>query len=157
MANIKRWEGRSDLMSLRDAMNQLFEESMVWPRSFFNGMGGLGDGLAVDVYETKENVVLKASIPGAKPEDIDISVMGDVLTIKGEFKSETETEEANVVRRERRTGSFSRSLTLPASVDADNATAEFENGVLKLTLPKRPEARAKTIEIKAGTIEGSTK
>jgi len=157
MANIKRWEGRSDLMSLRDAMNQLFEESMVWPRSFLNGMGGLCDGLAVDVYETKENVVLKASIPGAKPEDIDISVMGDVLTIKGEFKSETETEEANVIRRERRTGSFTRSLTLPTSVDADNATAEFENGVLKLTLPKRPEARAKTIEIKAGSTEGTTK
>ena len=156
MANMVRREPRNDLMSLRDAMNQLFEESRVWPRSFLNGMG-MGDGLAVDVYETKENVVLKASIPGAKPEDIDISVMGDVLTIKGEFKTEEETEEANFVRRERRTGSFTRSLTLPASVDADNATAEFENGVLKLTLPKRPEARARTIEIKAGATEGTKK
>ena len=156
MANMVRREPRNDLMTLRDAMNQLFEESRVWPRSFLNGMG-MGDGLAVDVYETKENVVLKASIPGAKPEDIDISVMGDVLTIKGEFKTEEETEEANFVRRERRTGSFTRSLTLPASVDADNATAEFENGVLKLTLPKRPEARARTIEIKAGATEGTKK
>lgn len=156
MANIVRRQPRSDLMSLRDAMNQLFEESLVWPRNFFDGMG-FGDGLAVDVYETKDNVVLKASIPGAKPEDIDISVMGDVLTLKGQFQSEEETEETNFVRKERRSGSFTRSLTLPASVDADNATAEFQNGVLKLTLPKRPEARAKTIEIKSKTVEGTTK
>jgi len=156
MANIRRWEPRQDLMSLRDAMDRLFEESLVWPRSFF---GLSAEVPAVDVYETKENLIVKASIPGTKPEDIDVSVVGDILTIKGEFKKEEDVTEENYVRRERRYGSFTRSLTLPASVDADNASADFENGVLKLTLPKRPEARAKTIQIKGGSkqITGSAK
>jgi len=103
----------------------------------------------VDIYETKDDVVVKASLPGVKPEDIEVSVVGDTLTIKGEVKEEKDIKEENYIRKERRYGSFCRSFTLPVSVDADKATAEFENGVLTLTLPKAEEVKPKTIAIKA--------
>jgi HSP20 family protein len=146
MANIVRWEPFTDLVSLRDAMDRLFEESVIRPR---NWLAPAFEGLAVDVYETEEDVVVKATVPGVKPEDIDISVTGDTLTIKGEFKEEEKVEKENYIRRERRQGSFSRSLTLPTSVDVEKANAEFEHGVLKLTLPKAEEVKPKTIEVKA--------
>ena len=145
MANIIRWEPFNELVSLRDAMDRLFQESIVRPRGLIESVA---DGLAVDVYENKDDVVVKASVPGVQPEDIDLSVTGDVLTIKGEFKQEENVEKENYVRRERRYGSFSRSLQLPTAVNVDKATAEFENGVLKLTLPKSEEVKPKTIEIK---------
>jgi HSP20 family protein len=146
MANIIRWEPFNELVSLRDAMDRLFEESIVRPRSTLNT---LADGPAVDMYETKDDVVVKASVPGVKAEDIDVSVVGDILTIKGEFKQEDNVDKENYHRRERRFGSFARTLTLPATVDVDKASAEFEQGVLKLTLPKAEEVKPKTIEIKA--------
>lgn len=88
-------------------------------------------------------------MPGVKPEDIDITITGDTLTIKGEVKAEEKVEKANYIRRERRYGAFSRSLTLPTSVVAEKAKAEFENGVLTLTLPKAEEVKPKTIKVKA--------
>jgi len=89
-----------------------------------------------------------ASIPGVKPEDIDISVTGDVLTIKGETVEEKEEKEGNYHLRERRYGAFQRAVSLPTLVRADKASAEFENGVLKLTLPKVEEVKPKSIKIK---------
>lgn len=145
MANIIRWEPFSELVSLRDAMDRLFEESIIRPRGLIESVT---DGLAVDMYENKDEVIVKASVPGVKPEDIDVSVTGDVLTIKGEFKQEENVETENVIRRERRFGSFSRSLALPTAVNVDKAVAEFENGVLKLKLPKSEEVKPKSIEIK---------
>jgi HSP20 family protein len=110
----------------------------------------LGDGkLAVDMYETDEEVVVKTAAPGVKPEDIDVNITGDVLIIKGETKTEEKVEEASYIRQERRYGAFSRSLALPSTVVADKATAEFENGVLTLTLPKAEEVKPKTIKVKA--------
>ena len=103
--------------------------------------------LPVDIVETKDNVIVKVSAPGVKPEDMDISVIGDALTLKGELKSEERFEEGNYVRKERRYGSFQRTLTLPTSVVADRANAEFENGVLTLTLPKADEAKPKSIKV----------
>jgi len=146
MANIVRWEPFGDLMTLRDAMDRLFEDSVIRPR---NWVAPMLEGLAVDMYETKDDVVVKATVPGVKAEDIDISITGDTLTIKGEFKEEEKVEKENYIRRERRQGSFSRSLNLPTSVNADKANAEFDNGVLKLTLPKSEEVKPKTIEVKA--------
>jgi HSP20 family protein len=127
-------------------MDRLFEESIVWPRSL---LAPAAQTFAVDIYETKDDVVVKASLPGVKPEDIEVSVVGDTLTIKGEVKEEKDIKEENYIRKERRYGSFCRSFTLPVSVDADKATAEFENGVLTLTLPKAEEVKPKTIAIKA--------
>ena len=146
--NLVRWEPWSDLMSLREAMDRLFEESFVRPRAGW--LAPLGDGtLTVDMYETDEEVVVKTAVPGVKSEDIDVSITGDVLTIKGETKAEEKVEKANYIRQECRYGAFSRSLTLPSTVVADKAAAEFENGVLTLTLPKAEEVKPKTIKIKA--------
>jgi len=110
----------------------------------FDG-GGLS--LPTDMIEAKDNVIVKMSAPGVKPEDIDISVVGDTLTIKGETKSEGQFEEGSYIRKERRYGAFQRTLSLPASVASDKAKAEFENGVLTLTLPKAEEAKPKSIKV----------
>jgi len=140
---IRRWEPFTELASLREAMDRLFEET--WPRPFEALRPG---GLAVDMYETDKDIVVKANVPGVRPEDIDISVVGETLTIRGERKAEERVEQANYFYQERRFGAFSRSLTLPAPVQTDKADARFENGVLTLTLPKAEEAKAKKIEIK---------
>jgi len=147
MSSLIRWEPFSDLISLRDAMDRLFEDSFVRPGSRLVPTQGLGS-LAVDMIETEDDVVLKASIPGVKPEDIDISVTGDTLTIKGETKLEEETREKNFIRQERRYGSFSRSVGLPAGLDPDKAEAVFENGVLTLHIPKKEEVKPKSIRVK---------
>lgn len=144
--SLMRWQPFEELMSLREAMDRLFEESIVWPRSW---LAPAAQSFATDIYETKDDVVVKASLPGVKPEDIDVSVVGDTLTIKGEVKEEKEVKEQNYIRKERRFGSFCRSFTLPVSVNPDKATAEFENGVLTLTLPKAEEVKPKSIAIKA--------
>jgi HSP20 family protein len=146
--NLVRWEPWSDLMSLREAMDRLFEESVVHPRAGW--LAPLGaESLAVDMYETDDDVVVKTATPGVNPEDIDVSITGDVLTIKGETKAEEKVEKANYIRQERRYGAFSRSLSLPSTVVADKAKAEFEGGVLTLTLPKAEEVKPKTIQVKA--------
>lgn len=146
--SIIRREPFRELISLRDAMDRLFEESFVRP---WGWIAPITESLAVDMYETKDEIVVKTAVPGVKPENIDVSVVGDTLTIKGEFKEEKEegVEKGNYIRRERRYGSFSRSLSLPTAVNVEKASAEFEHGVLKLTLPKAEEVKPKTIEIKA--------
>jgi len=147
MADLVRWEPFEELISLRDAMNRLFEESFVrpwgsWLTPFTR------ETLALDMYETDDEIVVKASLPGVKPEDVDVTISGNVLTIKGETKAEEKVEKANYIRQERRYGAFSRSVTLPTDVDVDKATAEFENGVLTLTLPKAEAVKPKVIKVK---------
>jgi HSP20 family protein len=148
MTKLVRWEPFHDLVSLREAMSRLFEESFVRPQAGWPAPVGAGTP-AVDMYETDETIVVKAAIPDVKPEDLDISVTGDTLTIKGETKAEEEVKKEHYIRRERRYGSFCRSLTIPVLVVADKAKAEFENGVLTLTLPKAEEAKPKVIKVKA--------
>lgn len=147
MADLIRWEPFRDLMSLREAMNRLFEESFVRPTSLFAPFAE--STLAVDMYETPDEVVVKASVPGVKPEDIDISITGDILTIKGEAKQEEKVEKKDYIYQERRYGSFARTLSLPTSVNADKAEATFEHGVLTLRLPKVEEVKPKTIKVRA--------
>jgi HSP20 family protein len=148
MAHLVRWEPFRDLISLREAMDRLFEESFIRPRAGW--LAPLGaEGLAVDMYETDQDVVIKSSVPGVKADDIDITITGDTLTIKGETKTEEKVEKANYIRQERRYGAFSRSVTLPTSIVAEKAKAEFENGVLTLTLPKAEEVKPKAIKVKA--------
>lgn len=143
--SITRWEPWSELMTLRDAMDRLFQESFVQPGRL---LGGLGAGsVPIDMYQQDNALIIKAPLPGVKPEDIDISVVGDTLTIKGETKEEKEVKEENVIRRERRFGSFSRSVSLPTAVDTSKASATFENGVLTLTLPVAEEAKPKAIKV----------
>lgn len=155
MADLIRWEPFRDMMTLRQAMDRLFEDSFVRPAGFGNVSV---PEVALDVKETEADVVVKAELPGVKPEDVDVSVSEGVLTIKGENKEEKEEKETNYYRRERRYGSFSRSISLPAAVNADRADAVFENGVLSLTLPKAEEARPKQIKVKTTKmIEGEKK
>lgn len=147
MASLIRWQPASDMVSLRDAMDRLFEDSFVSRRGF--PALWAGDTLALDVYETDDELVIKTSLPGVKPEEVDITVTGDVLTIRGETKSEEKVENANYLRQERRYGTFQRSVQLPGHLQSDKAKATFENGVLTLTIPKAEEARPKTIKVTA--------
>ena len=147
MADLVRWEPRDDLIRLRDAMDRMFEDSFGRARSTF--LTPFEAGPALDVYETSEAVVVEAALPGVRAEDIEVTVTGDVLTVKGESKEDTTVEKEHYYRRERRYGSFSRSVRLPGAVEAGEATAEFKDGVLKLTVPKTEEAKAKVIEVKA--------
>jgi HSP20 family protein len=103
---------------------------------------------AVDVSETKDSLVVKAEIPGMEPKDIDISLSGDLLVIKGEKKQKTEEKKENFHRIETRYGAFSRTIRVPVSVDPEKIEASYDNGVLKITLPKKEEVKAKQIEIK---------
>lgn len=148
MSDLVRWEPRRDLLSLREAMDRLFEESFVRP------VGGLlhsmaPESFAVDMYETDDAITVKAVLPGVKPQDLEISVTGDVLSIRGDFRQEEHVEEKNYLRRECHYGCFSRSIPLPTTVVADRAEASFEDGVLTLTLPKAEEVKPKTIKVKA--------
>ena len=150
-----RWQPWSEMMSLREAMDRLFDER--FPALSWRTPAGAGEAaiLPVDVYETKDSLVIKASTPGVRPEDIDISISGDNLTIKGETHSEEEVKKENYFRQERRYGTFARSIQLPGSLKTDNAEASFENGVLTLTIPRADEAKPRQIKIKPkGIIEG---
>lgn len=145
MSNLARWEPFRDLVSLREAMDRLFEESVVRPSRLTLART---ESLAMDMYETDDALVVKAAIPGVDAEDLDITITGDTLNVRGETKVEEESEEGNYIRRELRYGAFSRSVTLPLLVVADEADAEFENGILTLTLPKAEEIKPKSIAIK---------
>jgi HSP20 family protein len=147
MSNLVRWEPFRDLVSLREAMDRLFEDSFVRPSGWWPAERATT--LALDMHESDEDVTVRASIPGVKPEDVDISVKGDVLTISGQTTEEKEEEGGTYHLRERRFGAFQRSVRLPAMIKADKAEATFENGVLTLKLPKVEEAKAKSIKIKA--------
>ena len=154
MADIMRWDPFREIAELREAMDRLFDRGFARPWRLLTWDTGEGF-FPVDLYETDDEVVVKASLPGLKPEDVHISVSGDALTIKGETQEEEEEKGPNYYRQERRHGVFQRVLTLPVRVDADKAEATFENGVLNLHLPKAPELRPKTIEVKPkGVIEG---
>ena len=150
MANLMRLDPAREAMSLREAMDRLFEESFLRPGFFGNGESGAAM-LPMDMYETENEVVVKAAVPGVKPEDIEVTVTGDLLTMKGEFKSESEQtdEKRNWHRQERRYGSFSRQVTLPAAVNSDACQADFEDGVLTLKLPKAEEAKVKRVQIQS--------
>jgi HSP20 family protein len=141
------------MMHLRQAMDRLFDESFTRP---WRLLGREGETFVpLDVYESEDELVVKASLPGVEPEDVDVSITGDTLSIKGEFKSEEETEKPSYHRQERRYGGFHRALTLPTQVEADKAEAVFEHGVLTLTVPKAETEKPKTIKVKARSmIEG---
>ncbi len=147
MADIIRWEPMG-ITSLRQAMDRLFEDSFVRPSGLFPALRA--ETPAVDMYQTEKEVVVKASLPGMKGEDVDISVTGDMLTIKGEHKEEQEIKEEDYFRKEMRYGSFVRSLQIPVPVKVDKAEAVFEEGVLTLTMPKTEAVQPKAIKVKAG-------
>jgi len=130
------------LWSLQRAVDRLFDDA------FSRAGGGESESQpALDMFETDEPVVVTAAVPGFAPEEIDVSITGDTLTIKGQCSAEEKKEEHNYIVRERRMASFSRTLTLPHEVGAE-PTAKFENGLLTLTLPKPEEVKPKTVQVK---------
>jgi HSP20 family protein len=148
MSTIIRWEPFTGV-TLRDAMNKLFEESVVRPTNWlFDGQTGAA-GFATDLYETPNEVVMKCVLPGVQPENLDISITGDVLTITAEAKPvEVEHKDTYWHTQERRYGTFTRSFTLPTQVLSDQIEATFEHGILTLTMPKAEEVKPKTIKVK---------
>ena len=145
MSNIIRWGPAREMMTLREAMDRLFDDAFTRPLSLTGNNWSIP---AVDMYQTDDEVVVKAALPGIKADEVQINVTGEVLTIKGETKQENETKEKAYHLREQRWGAFERSIVLPTEVVADKAKADFENGVLTITLPKAEEVKPKTINIK---------
>jgi HSP20 family protein len=145
MVNIVRWEPFREMMSLRQAMDQLFDDSFVRiPHLRGDGLWGL----PIDMYQTKDDLVVKATLPGVKPEEVDISITDNTLTIKGEHKEEQETKEDDYLYRERYYGAFNRSVAIPVKVKGEKAEATFEEGVLTLTIPKADEIKPRQVKIK---------
>jgi HSP20 family protein len=142
MTLIRRTNPLGELMSLRQAMDRLFEDSFVRP-----GTQPGESQLPLDIRTTPDAVVVEAALPGVKPEDVDISVLGDTLTINAAHRAEDSREEDGYMYREIRRGSFSRQVTLPSGLKTDDATASFDNGMLTLTIPKAEEVKPRQIQV----------
>ena len=147
MTNLSRWDPFQDMLSLREAMNQLMEESFVRPTAAQNGKNFVP---ALDLSETGEGYLVEAALPGLKPEDVEITVENNVLTIKGETRQETDSKDRNFHRLERRFGSFQRTIGLPTTVKADAIQASLTNGVLRLEIPKAEEVKPRKISVNVG-------
>ena len=145
MANLTRWEPFRELMEMRRDWDRLFDDNFFRPVLVGNGHSAP----LVDLYQTADEVHVKAAMPGIKPEDVDIQIHGETLTIRAEMKQEEERNDATYHVREQRYQSYARSLTLPAPVKADKAVAEVTDGILHITLPKAEEAKPKQITVKA--------
>ncbi len=145
MFEILPWGARRELETLRREMDRLWE-------GFFGERRGLESAEvwapALDLSETKDKLIVKAELPGVDPKDVDVSLTGNVLTIKGEKKEEKEEKEENYHMIERRYGSFVRSIRLPVEVEEDKIEASYKKGVLKIVLPKSEKAKPKGIKIK---------
>jgi len=144
MTLVRRWDPFREMAELRATMDRLLNETRNLPLASSEDRVW---ALPLDVSESEDAFVVKASLPGVKPEDIDISLSDNVLTIKAEIKADEEIENGRYHLRERRYGIFSRSITLPTSVDADNVQASYEDGVLILNIPKAEEVKPRKIEV----------
>jgi HSP20 family protein len=152
MNTLIRWDPFHEVTSFRNMMERMFDGSL--PSPAFEWEQPFAWNLALDVAETDDDFVVKASLPGMKPEDLEITYDSNVLTIKGEIKDEQEVDEKRYHLRERRFGSFSRSVTLPTTIKADAIDARFDAGVLTLHLPKAEEAKPKRIPVLSGASNG---
>lgn len=148
MANITRFDPFSDLLTLRDSMDRMFDERFLRPLTW-RAADGESISPAIDVHQDADWIVVEAALPGVKPEDVDISITGQTLTIRGEAKADERIERDQYLYRERRYGAFHRQLQLPVRVEGERAEADFEDGVLNLRIPKADEVKPRRIEVKA--------
>jgi HSP20 family protein len=156
MTVITRWDPFREFSTLQDRMNRLFRDSY-GPEGREESLTTSQFAPAVDVYEDEHQVTLKIEVPGVDEKDIDVQIENNVLTVHGERKFEKEEKEENFRRVERQYGSFTRTFTLPTTVDAENVQASYDKGVLKIALPKKAEAKPKQIKVNVGgekTLEG---
>ena len=151
MSNLTRWEPNREMMTLREAMDRLFDDAFTRPFSIMREGGSAWSSLPIDMYQTDNDVVVKAALPGIKTDEVQINITGDILTLKGEMKHEEENKDQSWHIREHRWGAFERSIQLPTGVIADKARAEFDNGILTITLPKSEDVKPKTITVKTKT------
>jgi len=142
---VEYWTPFRDAVSLRDAMNALFQESFVRPGNV--PAQNAYATLPLDVSETEHDFVIKAALPGIRPDDVEITVHGDTLTIRGESKADEEKKGEHWHLRERRFGTFQRSVSLATPVNSEKAQADYDLGVLTLTLPKAESAKPRQIKI----------
>jgi HSP20 family protein len=150
---LRRWEPFRELRQMQENMDRL------WRNFNPGGEEGSGENWAIplDVVQEGENIVVKASVPGVNPEEIDVSIENDVLTIKGQTNEERERQEGNFLMRERHTGCFYRALRLPDSVDFDKAQPHYENGVLSITFPRMESKKARRLQITGQGSEGQVR
>jgi HSP20 family protein len=149
MRTITRWNPFREMISLRNTMDQMLEESFNRLLGETTDPAAASLSVPVDMYEKNGDFVIRTDLPGLKAEDIDISIKDDALTIKGEFEREKDEERENVHFQEIRYGKFQRMVKLPGNVDPDRVEAIFEDGVLRLTMPKTEESKLKQISVKA--------
>jgi len=150
MTVITRWDPFREFSTLQDRMNRLFRESY-GPEGREESLTTTSFAPPVDVYEDEHNVTLKIEVPGIDEKDIDVRIENNVLTVHGERKFEKEEKEENYRRIERQYGTFTRSFTLPNTVDAEKVNADYDKGVLKITLAKKAEAKPKQIKVNVGS------
>ena len=143
MPALIRWRPARELVRLNDAMDRLFEDS--WLQPWYQSRGEREMRLPIDVFTTPGEIVISANVPGLKPENVQITLENDTLSISGEFKAPMDN--VDYIFQERPYGKFSRTLTVNVPVDNDKVEASFENGVLTITLPKAETARPKTIKV----------
>ncbi len=155
MANLTRFDPLGEMVSLRHAMDRLFEDSFVNPVSWRTIGGSEGITPALDVHETDNEIVVTAVLPGIRAEDVDITMVGQTLTLRGEFKEDEKVQRDQYLYRERRYGTFNRTLQLPVRVEGDKAEATFNDGILTLRIPKAEEVKPRQIRIQAGSGESS--
>ena len=154
MSNLTRWEPVREMMTLREAMDRLFDDAFTRPFTLTRDGGSTWSSPPIDMYQTANEVVVKAALPGIKPDEVQINVTGDVLTLRGETKHEEERTSSPQGKdrswhiREQRWGEFERSIRLPTGVISDKAKADFEDGILTITLPKSEDVKPKTITVK---------
>jgi len=155
MTVLTRWEPFREFSTLQDRMNRLFRET--YNENPDQSLTTSSFAPAVDVYEDEHNVTLKIEVPGIEEKDIDVRIENNTLTVHGERKIEKEEKEENYRRVERQYGSFTRTFNLPTTVDTDKVSAHYDKGVLKISLPKKAEAKPKQIKVNVGsekTLEG---
>jgi HSP20 family protein len=155
MANLTRFDPFGDMITLRQAMDRLFEDSVVSPLTW-RTLAGETVTPALDVHQDADEIVVTAALPGIKPQDVEITLTGQTLVIRGEFKADEKIARDQYLYRERRFGSFNRQLQLPVRVEGDRTEATFEHGLLTLRIPKADEVKPRQIQIKAGKGEPVT-
>ena len=176
---MQRWDPFNDMFSLRQAMDRLLEDAVIWPGRTARSAGQTGFGVPIDLIEHENELVVRASLPGVRPDDVTLQIQGNTHTIEGEIHEEYaqppgqasqsngqqapasqgngqqaqrgQQEQPRYHHQERRYGRFSRQITLPVPVDSNRTEARFENGVLTVTLPKAAEARQRRIPVTAGS------
>ena len=149
---LTRYDPLQEMLSLRNVVDRLFDSGL---GQMENSTRPLAWGLPLDVIETDDAFVVKASIPGINPDEVEVTFTDNVLTLKGELTADQEVKEARYHLRERRIGSFARSISLGARIDGDKIQADYQHGVLTLTLPKAEELKPRRITVKPGKlIEG---